>query len=75
MSIAGEATHTTLKALEIPCPWGHCKGHLDLLQDPAIYLQWNREPFNIPVNAPLSSPTDLAGNAASCTCDAALADN
>jgi hypothetical protein len=42
------ANYASLKALEkelvanlmaIPCPWGHNKGHLGLLQDPAIYLQ------------------------------------
>ena len=72
--IAGEPTHASLKALEkelaanlmaVPCPWGHNKGHLGLLQDPAIYLQRNGEAFNI----------DLAGNAAAGVREAARADN
>ena len=69
--IAGEPTHASLKALEkelvanlmaVPCPWGHNKGHLGLLQDPVIYLQQNGEAFNIPADAPPAYPTNLAGN-------------
>jgi hypothetical protein len=45
--ITGKPTHKQLKILEkelaanimaIPCPWGHGKGHLGLLQDPVFYL-------------------------------------
>ena len=76
--------HTSLKALEnelaanlmaIPCPWGHNKGHLGLLQDPAIYLKQNGAPFNTPVNAPPAYPADLAGNAAAGIHEAARVDN
>jgi hypothetical protein len=44
--IISEPTHTHLRLLEkdlaanlmaIPCPWGHRKGHLGLLQDPVLY--------------------------------------
>ena len=82
--IAGEPTHASLKALEkelaanlmaVPCPWGHNKGHLGLLQDPAIYLQRNGEAFNIPADAPPAYPADLAGNAAAGVREAARADN
>ena len=43
--ITGEPTHKQLKILKkelaanlmaIPCPWGHSKGHLGLLQDPVL---------------------------------------
>ena len=84
MRIAGEPTHASLKALEkelaanlmaVPCPWGHNKGHLGLLQDPANYLQRNGEAFNIPANAPPAYPADLAGNATAGVRDAACTDN
>ena len=42
--------------MAIPCPWRHNKGHLNLLQDPAIYL--------IPINTPPAYLADLAGNMA-----------
>ena len=80
--IAGEPMRASLKALEkelaanlmaVPCPWGHNKGHLSLLQDPAIYLQRNGEACIIPANAPPAYPADLAGNAASGICKAARA--
>jgi hypothetical protein len=38
------------------CPWGHSKGHLGLLQDPAIYLACNGEAFNIPHIEPPAYP-------------------
>jgi hypothetical protein len=45
----------------ISCPWGHSKGHLGQLQDPAIYLAHNREAFNIPPNEPPVYPIIPAG--------------
>jgi hypothetical protein len=55
--VFGKPTHKKIKTVicELPanlmaisCSWGHCKGHLGLLQDPAIYLARNGEAFNIP---------------------------
>jgi hypothetical protein len=55
--VFGEPTHKQVKMvicklsailMAISCPWGHSKGHLSLLQDPAIYLACNGEGFNIP---------------------------
>jgi hypothetical protein len=63
--IAGEPTHKQLKIFEkklatnlmaIPCPWGHGKGHLGLLQDPVLYLQCNCVAFTIPAAAPPEYP-------------------
>jgi hypothetical protein len=63
--INGEPTHKLLKILEkelaanlmaIPCPWGHGKGHLGLLQDPVLYLQHNGVAFTIPAAAPPMYP-------------------
>jgi hypothetical protein len=54
--VFGKPTHKQIKTvihvlsanlMAISCPWGHSKGHLGLLQDPAIYLACNREAFNI----------------------------
>jgi hypothetical protein len=45
----------------ISCPWGHSKGHLGLLQDPAIYLACNGEAFNIPHVEPPAYPVIPAG--------------
>jgi hypothetical protein len=45
--VFGEPTYKQVKTvirklsanlMAISCPWGHSKGHLGLLQDPAIYL-------------------------------------
>ncbi len=47
--------------MAISCPWGHSKGHLGLLQDPAIYLTHNGEAFNIPNIEPLAYPGIPAG--------------
>jgi hypothetical protein len=47
--------------MAISCPWGHSKGHLGLLQDPAIYLAHNREAFNIPHIEPPAYPVIPAG--------------
>jgi hypothetical protein len=55
--VFGKPTHKQVKMgirelsfnlMAIFCPWGHSKGHLGLLQDPAIYLARNGEAFNIP---------------------------
>jgi hypothetical protein len=63
--INGEPTHKLLKIREkelaanlmaIPCPWGHGKGHLGLLQDPVLYLQRNGTAFTIPAAAPPNYP-------------------
>jgi hypothetical protein len=47
--------------MAISCPWGHSKGHLGLLQDPAIYLACNKEAFNIPQIEPPAYPVIPAG--------------
>jgi hypothetical protein len=66
--ITGEPTHKQLKILEkelaanlmaIPCPWGHGKGHLGLLQDPVLYLQCNGAAFTVPAIAPPEYPLNL----------------
>jgi hypothetical protein len=63
--ITGEPIHKQLKILEkelaanlmaIPCPWGHGKGHLSLLQDPVLYLQRNDAAFVVPAMAPPKYP-------------------
>ncbi len=55
--VNGEPTHKQVKILireltanlmAIACPWGHGKGRLGLLQDPASYLARNGAPFTIP---------------------------
>ena len=79
--VIGEPTHKHLRLLEkelasnlmaIPCPWGHGKGHLGLLQDPVLYLQRNGAAFDIPatappdypINAPAAAPAREAARAA-----------
>jgi hypothetical protein len=68
--VFGKPTHKQVKTviwellanlMAIFCPWGHSKGHLGLLQDPAIYLTCNREVFNIPHVEPLAYPFIPAG--------------
>jgi hypothetical protein len=68
--ILGEPSHCQLKQLEhkltanlmaVPCPWGHNKGHLGLLQDPVLYLQCISAAFTIPVAAPPAYPVIMAG--------------
>ncbi len=68
--VFGKPTHKQIKTVipnlstnlvAISCPWGHSKGHLGLLQDPAIYLACNREAFNIPHVEPLAYPVIPAG--------------
>jgi hypothetical protein len=58
--ILGKPSHHQLKQLKcklttnlmaVPCPWGHNKGHLPHLQDPALYLQHNSTAFTIPAAA------------------------
>jgi hypothetical protein len=68
--VFGELTHKHVKMvirklsanlMAISCPWGHSKGHLGLLQDPAIYLARNGEAFNIPQIEPPAYPVIPAG--------------
>ncbi len=47
--------------MHISCAWRHSTGHIDLLQDPAIYLAQNREAFNIPQIEPPAYPVILTG--------------
>jgi hypothetical protein len=56
-----EPTHKQLKLIlckltanliAVSCPWGHNKGHLGLLQDPALYLTQNGASFDIPPAKP-----------------------
>jgi hypothetical protein len=42
--------------MAVSCPWGHNKGHLGLLQDPAIYLARNGAAFTIPAAEPPTYP-------------------
>jgi hypothetical protein len=59
--VFGEPTHKHVKMvirelianlMAVSYPWCHNKGHLGLLQDPAIYLARNHAAFTIPVNEP-----------------------
>jgi hypothetical protein len=68
--VFGKPTHKQVKIairklsanlMAISCPWGHSKGHLGLLQDPAIYLACNWEAFNIPQIEPPDYPVIPAG--------------
>jgi hypothetical protein len=82
--IMGEPTHKQLKILKkelaanimaIPCPWGHGKGHLGLLQDPVLYLQHNGAAFTVStvappeylLNPPAAAPAQEAAQAANLT--------
>ncbi len=67
--ILGKPSHRQLKQLEckltanlmaVPCPWGHNKGNLRLLQDPVLYLQFNGAAFTIPAAAPPAYPVIVA---------------
>jgi hypothetical protein len=79
--VNGEPTHKLLSIvvkelaanlMAVPCPWGHGKGHLGLLQDPVLYLQRNGAAFTIsatappdyPLNPPVALPTRKAARAA-----------
>jgi hypothetical protein len=42
--------------MAIPCPWGHRKEHLGLLQDPVLYLQCNGASYTVPGAAPPDYP-------------------
>jgi hypothetical protein len=70
-----EPTHKLLKILEkelaanlmaIPCPWGHGKGHLGLLQDLVLYLQHNGVAFTIPMSAPPDYPINAPAAVPAC---------
>jgi hypothetical protein len=52
--------------MAIPCPWGHGKGHLGLLQDPVLYFQCNGAAFNILVAAPPEYPANAPATASAC---------
>jgi hypothetical protein len=63
--VLGEPTHKQIKMvireltanlMAVSCPWGHNKGHLGLLQDPAIYLARNGAAFTIPAAEPPTYP-------------------
>jgi hypothetical protein len=47
--------------MAVPCPWGHNKGHLGLLQDPVLYLQRNGAAFTIPAAATPAYKIIVAG--------------
>ena len=48
--------------IAVPCPWGHQKGHLGLLQLAALYLQRNGAAFTLPAAAPPSYPVIPQGS-------------
>ena len=63
--VLGEPTHKQVKMvireltanlMAVSCPWGHNKGHLGLLQDPAIYLARNGDAYTIPAAEPPTYP-------------------
>jgi hypothetical protein len=73
--ITGEPTHKQLCILKkelaanlmaVPCPWGHGKGHLGLLQDPVLYLQCNGAALVIPNAAPPKYPLNPPAAAPAC---------
>jgi hypothetical protein len=49
----------TAKLMAVSCPQGHTKGHLGLLQDPAIYHAHNGALFDIPTARPPAYPVIL----------------
>jgi hypothetical protein len=68
--VLGEQTHKQLKLIlckltnnlmAVSCPWGHNKGHLGLLRDPALYLAQNGASFDIPAAEPPLYPVVPAG--------------
>jgi hypothetical protein len=68
--VFGKPTHKQIKTvicellanlIAISCPWGHSKGHLGLLQDPAINLACNGGAFIIPHDEPPAYPVIPAG--------------
>jgi hypothetical protein len=58
--------------MAIPCPWGHMKEHLGLLQDPVLYLQCNGASYTVPgmappdylINPPAAAPVHETARAA-----------
>jgi hypothetical protein len=63
--VNGEPTHKLLSTvvkelaanlMAAPCPCGHGKGHLGLLQDPVLNLQYNGAALTIPAAAPPDYP-------------------
>jgi hypothetical protein len=48
-------------SMAISCPWGHSKGHLGLVQDPAVYLARKGGAFNAPNIEPPAYPVIPAG--------------
>ncbi len=63
--IAGKPTHKQLQILKkelatnlmaIPCPWGHGKRHLGLIQDHVLYLQCKGASFTVPSAVPPEYP-------------------
>lgn len=69
--IDGEPTHKSIKNLEkelganliaVPCPWGVQKGHLGILQDPAVFFQRNGQAFTPPALPPPSYPVIPPGS-------------
>ncbi len=78
-----EPTHKQIKTvirkllanlMAISCLWGHSKGHLGLLRDPAIYLAHNGEAFNIPHVELVAYPVISAG-ATTANCEELCATN
>jgi hypothetical protein len=68
--VLGKPTHKQLKLIlhELTanlmadsCPWGHNKGYLGLLQDPAFYLAQNEVSFDTPAVEPPLYPIVPAG--------------
>ena len=68
--IEGEPTHKTVKKLEeelssnliaVPCPWGQNKGHLSIIQDPAVFTGRNGGPYTPPAAALPAYPEIPAG--------------
>ncbi len=51
----------TVNLMTVPCPWGHNKGHLGLLQDLVLYLQHKSKAFTLPVAAPPAYHIIVAG--------------
>jgi hypothetical protein len=71
--IKGEPMHKQIKIvlqelttnlMAVSCPWGQGRGHLGLLQDPAIYQACNGAAFTIPLAEPLAYPIVPASSTA-----------
>jgi hypothetical protein len=68
--ILGKPSHCQLKKLEhkltanrmaVPCPWGHNKGHIGILQDLVLYLQHDSAAFTVPAAALPAYSINVAG--------------